>query len=370
MVAACNFCLFLIVATWSFLPLYIVEMGGSQTDVGIVMGSLGITSLGALPLIGPLIDRCGRKFFIIIGAFVAGASNLAYLAFDSFSLWFVAARLLQGLAFASCFNACVTAVVDLAPPEKRGQAIGWFGVSGSLAFAAGPYLGEETILNFGFSAYFILLFAFGTLGAGLGLMIAEPKRRTMDPSPQGFFGTAIRADLAPMIAIAITFGACFASMITFFPLYAASIGLRAGFFFMAYGAVLVIVRLFWGRLTDVIRREKIIFGCFAGFAVLLICASRIFHILHTIALGCGFGIIQALCYPAMMARMVDRSDETNRAVVVSLFTGSMGLGINLSAFGWGYIADIYGLPVMYALASGFMSIACAIMIRSWRSILF
>jgi MFS family permease len=367
LVSSCNFFLFLIVATWSFLPLFIVDVGGDERDVGLVMGALGITSLGALPFVAPLIDRYGRKFFITLGAFIAGVSNLGYLAFDSYTHWFALMRLLQGFAFACCFNACLAAVVDIAPIEKRGQAIGWFGVSGSLAFAIGPFLGEETIMRFGFQAYFMLLCAFGSIGALLGLRIHTARSHTRPKNQRGFFGTAIEGKYPPMMMLALTFGSAFAAMNTFFPLYAAGIGLRAGYFYVAYGITLVIVRLTLARLTDIIHREKIIFVCFVSFTALLAGASGIFHIYHTVILGCVFGMIQALCYPAMMARMVDRSDESNRGVVVSLFTGSMGMGINLSAFGWGYIADIFGLSMMYIVAAAIMATASVIIFRHWRS---
>ena len=68
--------------------------------------------------------------------------------------------------------------------------------------------------------------------------------------------------------------------------------------------------------------------------------------------------MQGLSYPAMMARMVDRSNDGNRAVVVALFTGSFGVGINLSVLGWGFIANLQGLSVMF-LVGGMMMFAAA-----------
>ncbi len=370
MVATSNFFLILIVATWSLLPLYIVDLGGEETDVGIVMAALGVTSFGALPFVAPLLDRYGRKKFIIWGAGVAGASNLGYLAFDQFSLWFILIRLVQGIAFACCFNACVASIVDHAPVERRAQAIGWFGISGSLAFAIGPYLGEETIIHFGFGSYFVLLFLYGAVGASIGVLIKESKRtgeRARD-SP-GFFRTAGKGKYPGMILAAVTFGSAFASLNTFFPLYASGIGLRAGFFYVGFGSSLVLTRLLFGQIGDRMEKEKIIFYCFAGFSVLLAASSQIFRLYHTIALGLVFGVIQAFCYPAMMARMVEGSDDSNRGVVVSLFTGAMGLGINLSPVAWGFVADLVGLSYMYIMGSIIMFIASMTVLSIWRKII-
>jgi MFS family permease len=59
----------------------------------------------------------------------------------------------------------------------------------------------------------------------------------------------------------------------------------------------------------------------------------------------------------MMARMVDRASENNRAVVVSLFTGSFGVGLNVSVLAWGFIADSNGLPFMFLLGGCVMFVS-------------
>ena len=81
---------------------------------------------------------------------------------------------------------------------------------------------------------------------------------------------------------------------------------------------------------------------------------------QTILLGALFGLCQGISYPAMMARMVDNSDETNRGVVVALFTGSFGVGINVSVLAWGMIGEIKGLVFMFILGGIAMFISAAI----------
>jgi MFS family permease len=360
LVSATNLCLFLIMATWTFLPLFIVEIGGDVADVGIVMGSLGVTSLGSIPLLTPLMDKYGRKIFIVVGIFLAGISNLGFLLFPAYSPSMILVRLVQGVAFAACFNACSTAVVDLIPPEHRAQGIGIFGVSGSLAVAIGPYTGETVLHAWGFTAYFLLLTGFGLLGFGLALMVKEPSRSVGHESLRDFFPTAFRDRHYIMMIVAAIFGSGFAAMNTFFPLYAESIGLRAGVFFTCYGISLVVVRILLGEIADRVSRKKLIFACLLGFGCMLILTSIISTLWHMVILGVLFGLLQGLSYPAMMAQMVDRSRETNRAVVVGLFTGSFGAGINLSVLVWGYVAKMTGLAMMYMVGGILMYIAAAI----------
>jgi MFS family permease len=367
LIAATNFCLFLVVATWSFLPVVIDEWGGSKLDVGLIMGSIGITSLGILPLLAPLIDRYGRKWFIRGGILLTGLSNAGFLLFSTYSPLLILVRLVQGVAFAACFNGCATAIVDRIPSGNRGQGIGLFGVFGSLAVAVGPMLGEHVLNSFGFRGYFLLLTAFGIAGFVLSLFITEPEGVSKRKPALGFFLTAYKNGYLSMMAMAMVFGSGFAAMNTFFPLYAKSLGLQAGLFFLCYGASLILIRLFLGGLPDRINRDKLIFACLLGFGVMLSCTSQISHLSQTCFLGCLFGLVQGLSYPAMMARMVDRSTDHNRGVVVALFTGSFGVGINASSLAWGSIADANGLPFMFVVGGLLMFVGAAVSMLSSAS---
>ncbi len=360
-VCATNFCLFLIVSTWCFLPLFVVDLGGATADAGLVIGSLGVTSLGSLPFIAPLIDKFGRKFFILSGIIVVGASNACFLLFDSYSELMILVRLLQGLAFAACFNGCATSVVDLLPKDFRGRGIGLYGISGSLAVAIGPLLAEQVLLRHGFEAYFYLLVAFGMLGAFFALFIKDSARsRANRTDLPGFFPTAFNGGHLGMMTLAAIFGSGFAAMNTFFPLQAKNLHLQAGLFFSSYGASLILVRLFLGSLVDRIDRDKLILSCLVSFGFLLILTSQITLLVQTVFLGALFGICQGLSYPAMMAKMVDKSDETNRGIVVALFTGSFGVGLNVSVLAWGLIGDLKGLPFMFALGGLIMFVCSAL----------
>lgn len=349
LVTATNFCLFLVTAAWSFLPVFIVERGGDSIDVGIVMGSLGVTSLGSLPFLAPLIDRHGRKLFMVGGILLVGFTNAAYLLFAVYSPLMIGVRLIQGLAFAACFNACATAVVDLIPANRRAQGIGLYGISGSLAIAFGPYVAEAVIHKWGFHAYFLLLMAYGSAGFLAALQVREPARNIVSSRMEGFFSTALKDGHLSIMLLAMMFGAGFSAMTNFLPLFTQALGLRAGVFFVSYGVSLILVRLLLGQVADTISRQKLIFACLLGFAIMLLSTSQINSVLQTAFLGVLFGFTQGLSYPAMMACMVDRSTDANRSVVVALFTGSFGVGINVSVPVWGLLAKLQGLSSMFLL---------------------
>ena len=117
------------------------------------------------------------------------------------------------------------------------------------------------------------------------------------------------------------------------------------------------MRVFLGEITDRIRRDRLVFTCLIGFASMLLLTSFMHSLWHTIGLGAMFGALQGIAYPAMMTRMVDRARDNNRAVVVGLFTGSFGLGINASVLFWGFVAEYKGLELMYVIGGAILLVA-------------
>jgi predicted MFS family arabinose efflux permease len=222
----------------------------------------------------------------------------------------------------------------------------------------GPAIGEFTLSHYGEASYFLLLTLFGVIGTILALYLREEPRPAQPQGSHGFFFTAAQDGYMSLMAVAVVFGAGFAAMSTFFPLYAKTLGLQAGVFFVCYGISLISMRLFLGKITDSMNRDKLIVGCLAGFGLMLTGTSQVDSMFQIYLLGFTFGLLQGLSYPTMMARMVDRAGAHNRGVVVALFTGSFGVGINLSTPAWGSLADSCGLSLMF-LVGGIIMFAGA-----------
>ena len=85
LITAANFFFFSNFSTFFLLPLYIKELGGTEADIGFIMGSFGITSLGSIPFVTFLIDRYGRKLFMFAGAVIMLLSSLLFITIDELS---------------------------------------------------------------------------------------------------------------------------------------------------------------------------------------------------------------------------------------------------------------------------------------------
>lgn len=124
------------------LPLMVVgPLMGSDLDVGIVVG---VTSAGALlvrPIGGFLLDRYGRRSWLIGASSVLVALTLAY-AFATSLHQVGALRFLLGLVWGVAGVAAATLAADLVPAARRGFGMGIYGLMIPLGLSLGPMAGS------------------------------------------------------------------------------------------------------------------------------------------------------------------------------------------------------------------------------------
>src|SRR5690606_27949779 len=60
------------------LPLYIVELGGTEAHVGLLAFVFTISAMVLRPFVGGLLDRLGRRQFVLGGLLLFAISMFAY----------------------------------------------------------------------------------------------------------------------------------------------------------------------------------------------------------------------------------------------------------------------------------------------------
>src|SRR5262249_58676772 len=83
-----------------------------------------------------------------------------------------------GVAFGR--TAVTVIATDRTPPERRGAAMGLYGLASAAALAAGPYLGGELVRTLGFTLTFLV--AATIEGAALALAWNLPETRPVAPA--------------------------------------------------------------------------------------------------------------------------------------------------------------------------------------------
>ncbi|QPK80038.1 DHA2 family efflux MFS transporter permease subunit [Corynebacterium lizhenjunii] len=137
-----------------------VALPGIQADFAAgVLETLWVSSAYLLAVVVPLLvtgrlgDVVGNKQMFLIGVSVFGLGALACAFAPSIGI-LIAARAVQGLGAAMQMPQTMAVINRIFPRERRGRALGVWGVVGSVAALTGPLLGGVLVELFSWHAVF------------------------------------------------------------------------------------------------------------------------------------------------------------------------------------------------------------------------
>uniref|UniRef100_A0A831TEL0 MFS transporter n=1 Tax=Thermorudis peleae TaxID=1382356 RepID=A0A831TEL0_9BACT len=123
-----------------FISLIARDRGASYALIGLMASGFLISQAVLQFPAGALSDRIGRAIPIAAGLVVEGLATAAF-AFTTAPELFVLLRLAQGVGLALIYPSARALIVDLTPPERRGQAFAaWWGALNG-GWLLGPALG-------------------------------------------------------------------------------------------------------------------------------------------------------------------------------------------------------------------------------------
>jgi len=353
------------------LPLYVHQLGGSEAAIGLVQGSYSAAGILCQPLVGAWIDRVGRHFFMILGATLLTVSCAAFAASSAFPLLGLL-RALQGAGYSAFFVANYLHVVDLVPHERRGWALGIYGLSGLLSTSLAPLAGEFVIRRMGFS----WLFAGAALFAGASLALVFRMRDVQPPSLTGGPGLeAVRQGIVELLhlhmGLMFFFGLGTGTIFTFLPTFAERLGVTGlGLFYTAYAGAAMLVRVAGGVLIDTRGRRAVIIpsmlvqaaaaSILAMVAILVRPGSAVPVLPFLFATGFMAGGAHGFLYPALSALLMDVTPERRRGSAIGTFNSVYLIGTALGSIAFGYVARGFGYRVMWSalallLFAGFLA---------------
>ena len=368
-----NFSFFLSFNAFVLLPLHIQELGGTEIEIGMLMGLYSAIGIVAQPLIGPWVDAIGRRFFMLAGAVLVLAAAVLAALFDSIAV-LASVRVLQGFGFSAYFVAMFSYVVDLVPPAQRGWALGIYGVSGFVATAFAPLLGEIIVRRAGFRP----LFAASAVLALVPLVLIT---RLRDRRPAGAAGLPapgwLRAGLEDVLRrhmiVTLYFGLGSGTIFAFLPTFAQSLAVAGlSLFYTAYAAAAIGVRIFGGRLIDTRGRRAVIVPsmflqmlapallAIVGYAVSRTSTTPVVPILFVA--GLISGAAHGFLYPGLAALVTDLTPAARRATAVGVFSSMFLLGQTVGAVMFGAVAHALGYASMWSILTMLLLIGSALSI--------
>lgn len=339
------------------LPLFVQELGGSDQLIGIIVGIFTFSALLLRPYAGHALESKGRQFVYMLGLviFVISVGSFAFIT--SIVILFMM-RIVQGIGWGFSTTATGTIATDLIPPKRRGEGMGYFGLSGNLALAFGPSLGLTLAGKISFMQLFLIC---GSMGLLALLLSSKIRYKKVEASPDK--STTVKFDIFEKTAITpavllffitVTFG----GIASFLPLYAAQKHIAGiELYFLVYAIFLMISRTFAGRIYDkkghlyvflpgtaMVLTAMILLSWLPNLTVMLVAAG--FY-------GLGFGSVQ----PALQAWAVDKAPANRKGMANATFFSFFDLGVGLGAIVFGQLAGVLGYQAIYSTAAGSVSIS-------------
>ena len=365
MICLANLCIFMgFQMTMPTIPLFVEQLGGDDRLVGAVLGIFTFSALLVRPFAGKMLETKGRRFVFLIGLAIFAFSVGSFGFMGSIGLLFLM-RIVQGVGWGLSSTASGTIASDIIPAKRRGEGMGYYGLSGNLALALGPTLGLFLVTVLPFQQLFLICSLLGILAMGMAMLI---RYRKVEKDPVSAM-VAKRFDIYEISAlqpslliffISVTFG----GIATFLPLYTAEKGISGiQWYFLLYALALMVTRLFSGRLYDrkghraifvpstlLIMTGMLLLAWMPGEAVLYIAA---------VLYGMGFGSVQ----PALQAWSIEKTAPHRKAMANATYFSFFDLGVGIGAIIFGQIGYLFGYRSIYITAA--FSIFISIMVYMW-----
>jgi MFS family permease len=344
-----NFLAFAVLNAYNLLPLYIQALGGREAEIGRIMAVYQFAAILCQAATAGLLDRWPRRPVLLASMAALTAASFAFALTTRLGWHFYLFRFTQGAALALSSTIGLALIGGLAPPGRRAEAVGLYGVAGLAALALAPAAGESVLHAWGFHALFL---ATGLLGIGALLLCTVIPLPPADVRPKG---PSLRLrgwlPLLPVLQPAFQFGLANAILFVFLPPFGRDVGLpRVGLFYLVYTAAAIAVRVAGGRLADRLGRRQIILPSLAGQTLgLVLCIGLESSAAVLVLVGLLNGAAQGFLFPATSAMAFELAPGGRRTQALAVFNMAVLLGGVIGATGFGWLAEVLGYRPSFAL---------------------
>jgi DHA1 family multidrug resistance protein-like MFS transporter len=331
------------------LPVYGRQLGASAVQIGSLFSALSLVPVIVRPLLGPALDRFGRKPFLILG--LSGyAIAMVLFAISNSILLLAIARLVQGTGQAFLWIAAFTIVADIARETGRGLDFGIIDEAVNRGALIGTTVGlfaYFTLQNSGMMerTAWLILFSAYTIPSLASLFVAwKGVGETLpETDPYAVRSKPLSSQLIALMGV-VLITSISSSMV--WPLLMiflqdqlhATIGALALAYFPA-ALINSVLPTYAGRLTDQIGRKRpMVVGLWVGSITSLL-IPNLTSILGLAVLWSLENIGLTVSYPAQRAFVADIAGKDVRGTSYGLYTFALFLGAVIGPVFGGWLFD-------------------------------
>ena len=347
-----NLCVFTNhIMSLSTFPFFIKSLGGTEALAGMCAAFFCLVAVIVRPFVGWWLDNGARRVVLVVGLILLAVAPMGYVLAPVLAAA-ILLRMVHGAALSLSNSTTATVASDVIARPRFAEGMGYFGMATALASAIAPALGLE-LMGLGFNVLYAAAAAISILALVLFCFVRAPRPKA-EKRPLSIKGLVNR-DSLPATCTMLVFMFTFGALENFVAIYAANEGLLSGsIYFVVMSVVLLLVRVFLGRLVD--ERGEAFFvytGNAAMICALLLLAfapSAVTFLLSGALAGYAFGGLE----PALQSMAVHTATDVTRGSANSTFLCGYDIGYGLG----GGVAGVLITSVGYANMWATVALAC------------
>jgi len=344
----------------SVVPLYADEAGGGSSGAGLATAAFMLSTVLTQIQMPRILRRFGYRRALAAGLLFLGVPALFY-GYAGTLAPILAVTLLRGVGFGVVTVVFAALIVELAPPGRRGEALGLLGVAITLPTILCNALGLWLVGGFGFEIVFLLGGATPLLGLAVIPGIRSAATTGGNEEGVGFFAGLGRAPLRRIFILFAATTMAAGVVITFLPLAVPGSGI-----FSAAGALLVVgvtstVSRWWGGRFGDRRDPRLLLApglvaCAIGIAGLPF--GGVILLAGAVLFGTGFGLLQN----ASLILMMERVSKSEYGLGSTLWNAAFDAGTGIGAFSFGFVISAVGYYWSFFLCSALLASALLLVV--------
>jgi len=339
---------------------------GSDTAIGGT--AAGIYVIGGLLsriVAGKYIEMVGRKKMLLIGLSFALVMSTTYFFVSSIAM-LMAIRFLHGMSYGISSTCTSDIVAKLLPQSRRGEGLGYFFLSITIACAIGPLLGMTLGSSQNYDAVFFVGLVMYSLALVMALILRVPEETLTEEQireAKSFtLNSMFQRSALPLALTVMVFYFSYSGVLAFIASYSEEIGLveTATFFYLSVAAGTLLSRIYAGRIYDEKGPNKVIIPAYVGFiigmTIFATTSDSLLFLFSGFIIGIGVSIVFSIC----QSIVVSRTPPRRYGVTTSTFSALNDLGTGLGPSILGILIAAVGFRDMY-LVCAFIAFASFLM---------
>ncbi|MCW2578402.1 MAG: Arabinose efflux permease family protein [Blastococcus sp.] len=354
--------------TLASLPVYAVAGGAEESTAGVVTAVLLLVTVVGQAAVPALTERFGVGPVLTAGLVAMGVPSPFYVLDDGLA-WICALSAVRGAGFAVLTVLGATLAAQVAPPERRGESIGLYGLGIAVPNLVAVPAGVALVLD-DHVGWLSWLAASPVLGVLLVPLLARSVGPQRGPGPAGAGRAAVVAALAPSLVLFLVTMAG-GGLVTFLPIERPD-GVLATTALLLFGLTGAVTRWRAGALSDRLGMRLLLPVALVVAAVGLVvtavgltaAAGAGWVLAGAAVFGAGYGAVQNLTLVSAFARAGEGGTTTasalwNASFDAGMATGALALGVVAAGIGldWTYVVVAALLAAALPLASAAARVA-------------